>query len=131
MSFTPESEPEPKKTDVPIKITLSEECSSWFRRVTSDITADLTGLLRMYGENSDIGNLQSDVEQMLKTEKLRHHMAGVTADQGKPRVTIRAVNERDVCTVRVMKKKIGATNRQRAQVTTIIASTPSVTSISL
>ena len=62
MNSMPKSEPK-RTRDVPIEITFSEESSSWFRSVTSDITADLTGLLRMYEENSDIGKLRDDVEK--------------------------------------------------------------------
>ena len=58
MNSMPKSEPK-RTRDVPIEITFSEECSSWFRRVTSDITEDLPGLLRMYGENSDIENCKA------------------------------------------------------------------------
>ena len=85
----------------------------------------------MYGENSDIGKLQSDLKKVMNTEKLRHRIADVTADPGKPRVTMSALNGRDVCTARVLKAKLGATDRQRAQVKIIIASAPSVTSFSL
>ena len=56
----------------------------------------------MYGEISDIGKLRSEVEKMLRTEKLKHHVADVIPDQGKPRVTLRAQNDENACTVRVL-----------------------------
>ena len=56
----------------------------------------------MYGENSDIGKLRSDVGKIVNTDKLKHHITDVTTDQGKPRVTMRALQVTNACTVRVL-----------------------------
>ena len=75
-----------------------------FTRQTNTIIAELVEVLGKYGKDFEVRNiaiLARDVNRILDAGKLKHHIAGVSADQGKPWITLRAFNDIDVCTVRM------------------------------